>query len=131
MWPKEAGNFTPWLADHLTALGEALGIELELPAREAPVGDFSLDILARDLGRNRPVIIENQLQPTDHDHLGKMLTYAAGDDASVVAWIAQEMREEHRQTLDWLNQHTDETIDFFCVILQVFKNDDSRPPLPF
>jgi hypothetical protein len=127
LWPNEAAHFTPWLAQNIAALGEALGLDLELHEREASVGDFSLDLLATDLGTGRPVIIENQLSNTDHDHLGKLLTYAAGFDAGVVVWVASQIRDEHKEALEWLNQRTDADTTFFAVIVEVHRIDDSRP----
>ena len=115
-WPNEAQNFTPWLAENIAELGEALGMDLELQQVEAPVGGYSLDILATDLNSNRPVIIENQLEATDHTHLGQLLTYAAGFDAGAIVWVTREFRDEHRQALDWLNQRTGEDTQFFGVV---------------
>jgi hypothetical protein len=99
LWNSEPAAFTPWLASNISLLGEALGLDLELMQTEKAVGDFSCDIQARDTGRDRPVIIENQLEPTDHRHLGQLLTYAAGLDAAVIVWISPEVREEHREAL--------------------------------
>ncbi len=131
IWSHEAHDFTPWLAENIDRLGEAIGIDLELVTREAEVGGFSLDILAKDLGRNSNVIIENQLASTDHDHLGKLLTYASGYDADVILWVATEIREEHRQALDWLNQRTDAKTDFFGVTIEIIKIGNSKPALQF
>lgn len=131
IWKHEAYDFTPWLAENLQTLGDAIGIELELLDREAEVGGFSLDLLAKDLGRNASVIIENQLATTDHDHLGKLITYASGYDADVVIWLSTEIRDEHRQALDWLNQRTDSNTDFFGVVIEIIRIGDSKPALQF
>jgi hypothetical protein len=98
---------------------------------EASVGDFACDIEAREVGTNRPVIIENQLESTNHTHLGQLLTYAAGLDAAVVVWISPEFRDEHRQAIDWLNRHTDDQIDFFGISLEILRIDGSKPAVQF
>jgi len=131
MWPHEASSFTPWLANNLSALAGALGLELELESTEVAVGPYSADLLARDVGTGRMVVIENQLEKTDHDHLGKSLTYAAVLDASAVIWIAPIFTEEHRKALNWLNDHTADDLGFFGVVLELWQIDGSRPALKF
>ena len=129
VWKDEAVNFTPWLAEHLSELGEALNLELDQREVEAPVGGYRLDLLARDMRGDRPVVIENQLDATNHTHLGQLLTYAAGYDANVAIWIAGEFRDEHREALDLLNRRTDEETEFFGVVVEVWRIRDS-PPAP-
>ena len=127
VWRHEAIDFTPWLVDHIDLVGEALGLELEVVGREHGVGDFSVDILARDLGRDKLVVIENQLEETDHTHLGQLITYAAGLEASVVIWVSRGIREEHRQALDWLNRGDGATTEYFGVAIELLQIDGSKP----
>lgn len=127
VWANEAHDFTPWLVDNLDKLSETIGIDLEFIGQEQRTGDFSLDILAKDVQTNRFVVIENQFGATNHDHLGKVVTYASGHDASVVIFIAEKFREEHRQALDWLNQKTPEEVLFFGVEIEVVQIDTSNP----
>ncbi|MFC3146446.1 DUF4268 domain-containing protein [Piscinibacterium candidicorallinum] len=125
-WAHEAGEFTPWLAqdENLEMLAEALGLsELELVATEHPVGDFKVDILCTD--GDGKVIIENQLERTNHGHLGQILTYAAGVGARKVVWLAESFRSEHVAALEFLNQNTTEDLDFFAVEVELWKIADS------
>ena len=94
-WPNEATDFTPWVAENLDMLSDALRVKLELVRMEAPVGPFFCDILAREVGSGEKVAIENQLEWSDHSHLTQLLTYAAGLDARIAVWVAPEFRYEH------------------------------------
>lgn len=127
IWVSEATDFTPWLAreENLTILAETLGLELELEAQEKAVGPFRADILCKDVGSNAWVLIENQLERTDHSHLGQLLTYASGLEAVTIVWIAARFTEEHRSTLDWLNKITDETFRFFGLEVELWRIEDS------
>ena len=133
LWPAEAADFTPWLAreENIARLGEALGLELEVEHTEAAVGPYSADILARDSGSGDPVVIENQLGKTNHDHLGKAITYAAALGASTVVWIASNFTEEHRKAVDWLNDNGSGDVSFFGVRVELWQIDDSRPAVRF
>jgi hypothetical protein len=130
VWGHEAHDLTPWLLDNADVLSETLGIDLELTTSEHPVGGFSLDLVGRDLTNDAVLIVENQLAGTDHDHLGKLLTYTAGTAANTIVWIATGFREEHRQALDWLNENTGEDVRFFGIVMQVVEIYGSpRAPL--
>ena len=127
VWKHEANDFTKWLAEeeNLNTLSEEIGIDIELISTEAKTGSFSTDILAVEANTDNKIIIENQLESTDHDHLGKIITYASGHDAKIIIWIVKEAREEHRQAIDWLNEHTDEEINIFLCKLELWKIGDS------
>lgn len=127
IWQSESSHFTPWLAraENLSLLGETLGIDLQLEAQEKPVGPFRADILCKDMGSNAWVLIENQLERTDHTHLGQLLTYASGLEAVTIVWIASQFTDEHRATLDWLNKITDESFRFFGLEVELWRVGDS------
>lgn len=129
LWKGEATDFTPWLAqeENITALSEAIGIELEVVQQEKNVGPFRADILCRNTLDEHFVLIENQLDRTDHTHLGQIMTYAAGLDAVTVIWIARQFTEEHRATIDWLNRITDEQFNFFGIEIEAYQIGDSLP----
>ena len=129
VWVSESGDFTPWLAQNIDVLAEALGIGLTVIATEVQVGEFRLDIKAEDED-GRVVVIENQLERTDHGHLGQCLVYASGLDASTVVWVAPQFRENYRRTLDWLNERTDLGVNFFGVEVGVVQiGDGPRAPV--
>lgn len=125
-WVHEAHDFTPWLEENIDRLGDALGLTLDVLGREVPIDRFSLDLLAQDSQSEKKVIIENQLDPADHKHLGQLLLYAAGVDASIIIWISEEVDGVHRRVLDWLNQKTDEDLHFFAVVVEVVTIEDSK-----
>lgn len=127
LWSGEATHFTPWLAEHLDVLGEKLGMDLELESTEASAGDFSADIVARDLSTNKLVVIENQYGSTDHKHLGQLITYASVLGAGVVVWIAETIRPEHKSAMDFLNQNLKESLGLFAVKASAIRIDASKP----
>lgn len=133
VWPHEALDFTPWLAeeDNLALLADAVGLEITIDETESSVGDFNVDIYAMETGTDRKIIIENQLEDTNHDHLGKLITYAAGKSADVVIWVVKRAREEHRAAIEWLNNHTDEKIAFFLVEIKLFQIGSSDIAVKF
>jgi hypothetical protein len=128
VWKHEALNFTQWLAlpENIQQLGEVIGVEFIDTQSEVGVGQFYVDILARD-ENDRKVVIENQLEPTNHDHLGKIITYAAGLQADIVVWIVERAREEHEQAINWLNENTTEHANFFLLQIEAWKIGDSAP----
>jgi hypothetical protein len=124
-WKDEAKDFTPWLAANIDQISEAIGITLELTGTEMPVETFSADILARNADDGTAVLIENQLEQTDHTHLGQIMTYLAGLEARTVIWIAPKFREPHLAAIRWLNEHTSEDFGFFAIRLRVVRIGDS------
>ena len=126
IWPHEALNFTPWVAENVDLPADAVGLDITVDETESSVGDFNVDIYASETGTDRKIIIENQLEDTDHDHLGKLITYASGKGADVVIWVVKHAREEHKAAVEWLNNHTDDKIGFFLCEIKLFQIGDSQ-----
>ena len=133
VWPHEALDFTPWLArdENIVLLADALDIDITVEEAESSVGDFNVDIFASETGTDRKIIIENQLDSSNHDHLGKIITYAAGKSADIIIWIVKQAREEHKAAIEWLNNNTDEKVGFFLCELKLYKIGNSEPAVKF
>lgn len=133
VWPHEALDFTPWLAkeENIRLLGDTIGLDLHVEETESSVGRFNVDIFATEMGSERKVIIENQLEDTNHTHLGQTITYAAGKSAEVIVWVVKHALEEHRAAIEWLNNHTDENISFFLCEIKLFRIGNSEPAVKF
>ena len=127
IWNHEAYDFTTWLAEeeNIELLSDEIGIEIIPLETEASVGRFNVDILAEESNTGKDIIIENQLERTDHEHLGKLITYSAGIDASIVIWVVKSGLEEHQQAIQWLNEMTDTDLNFFLVQIELWQIDDS------
>ncbi len=127
VWSNEAYDFTPWLAkeESIVLLGDSIGLELEVESTEENVGPFRADILCKNTADSSWVLVENQIDKTDHCHLGQLLTYAAGLDAVTIIWVARLFNEEHRAALDWLNEKTDEDVNFFGLEIELWRIGDS------
>ena len=126
-WSHEQYDFSNWLAkeENIDLLNEALGLTLVDIEKEVFVGSYRCDIVANDETTGERIIIENQLEQSNHDHLGKVITYASGLDAKVIVWIVKEAREEHRSAVEWLNNNTNKDINFFLIEIHAYKIGDS------
>ena len=127
-WPHEANDFTNWLAEdeNLSDLSKTIGMDLSLIQTEASVGKFNVDILAEESITEKKVIIENQLEVTNHAHLGQLITYAAGFDAKAAIWLVKDVRDEHKKSIEWLNNISDEEIGFFLIKIELLQIGDSN-----
>lgn len=133
VWPHEQYDFSKWLAmeENIQELGNTLNLSLTDVETEKFVGNYRCDILCKDELTGKMVLIENQLEPTNHDHLGKIITYASGLDAAVVVWIVSSVRDEHASAIEWLNKHTDDEISFFLLEVHAYKIGNSDPAPQF
>lgn len=133
IWKDEEKEFSPFVADNIDLLSDAIKIPIDKESvrKEVPCGKYWLDIIAKEENTDNIIVIENQLDTTDHRHLGEILTYAAGQNAKYVIWIAAKATEEHQKTIEWLNEHTDNDVSFFLVQMEVWTIDNSKPAPKF
>jgi hypothetical protein len=129
VWQHEQYDFSNWLSkdDNINQLGDTLNLSLTDVETEKFAGSYRCDIICKDEITGKNVLIENQLEPTNHDHLGKIITYASGLDASVIIWIVESAKEEHSSAIEWLNKHTDEDVSFFLIEVHAYTIGDSKP----
>ena len=133
VWPNEAIDFTSWLSqeDNISLLADAIGIDITVNETKSSVGYFNVDIFASETCTDRKIIIENQLEDTNYDNLGKLITGAAGKSADTIIWVVKHAREEHKAAIEWLNNHTDDKISFFLCEIKLYRIGDSKLAVKF
>lgn len=133
VWAREDTHFTQWLAkeENISVLLDEIGVSAENIKTEDNAGKFNCDITADEVESGKKIIIENQLEKTDHSHLGQLLTYASSFDASIIVWVVADARDEHKQAIEWFNRNMTENISFFLVKIEVWKIGDSIPAPKF
>lgn len=131
IFTNEAREFTPWLEKNIEQLAELIGLEIIEVKKNQDVGDFSSDLIGIEANSENKIIIENQIEQTDHDHLGKLITYASGVGARYIVWVSKKIREEHQKALEWLNENTNKNLSFFGVEIEAIKINDSEPAINF
>ena len=133
VWEREDTHFTNWLSkeENISILLDEIGVSAENIKTEDSAGRFNCDITADEVETGKKIIIENQLEKTDHSHLGQLLTYASSFDASIIVWVVSDAREEHKQAIEWFNKHMSENISFFLVNIEVWQIGDSKPAPKF
>ena len=131
-WKNEQYDFTPWLSENLGLLEDVIGLDLEVKGTEVSVGKYNADIVAQPTSSEAgDVVIENQLGKSDHDHLGKVITYASGLDASYIVWICEKIQEEHKAAVDWLNENLSRDTGIIALEIKLLKIDNSNPAPQF
>lgn len=131
IWKNEEYNFTPWLFENMEQLSKLIGIPIEAIEKEKRVGNYELDIYGKVLGTDQTVVIENQLETSDHRHLGQLLTYASGLNASIIIWVTPKVNSEHKKAIEWLNEISNDDRSFFLIRPEVIKIGDSNPAVQF
>ncbi|TET07213.1 MAG: DUF4268 domain-containing protein [Candidatus Atribacteria bacterium] len=127
IWPHEENDLSPWIAENIDSLNEALNLQIEIESNEEYIYNFRLDLAGTENYSQMPVIIENQFGTSNHDHLGKLITYSAVKEAGIIIWIANEIQIAHRNAIEWLNRSTPQEMIFYGVELEVFQIDNSLP----
>ncbi len=127
IWPHEEKDLSPWIADNIDALNDVLNLQIEIEGKEEQVDNFRLDLTGTDNASQLPIIIENQFGSSDHDHLGKLITYSAAKEAGIMIWIANEIQTAHRTAIEWLNKISPQEMTFYGIELEVFRVDNSLP----
>ncbi|GAH24149.1 unnamed protein product, partial [marine sediment metagenome] len=127
IWPHEEKDLSVWVSDNIDQLNEVLGLDIEILSKEEFVHNFRIDLAGTENYSQMPVIIENQFGSSNHDHLGKLITYSAAKEAGMIIWITNEFQVAHKEAIEWLNKISPAELTFYAIELEVYQIDSSLP----